>query len=59
MKNRIELSEEQMSRWAELLNLLADLARGIIVDDPGFIERAKQALARIGWSVEIRKGGAS
>ena len=59
MAKRIELNEEQMSQWAELLNLLADLTRAVIAGDAALVELSKRALVRAGWTVEIKNGGAS
>jgi len=59
MSKRIELNDEQMSRWAELLHLLADLAKAVIAGDALLIELAHSELVRAGWIVEIRNGGAA
>lgn len=59
MRKKKELSEKQLAHWAELLNLLADLARAVIADDAASIRAAKSELAKSGWSITIEKGGLS
>lgn len=59
-RKKNELDEKQMARWAELLNLLADLARAVIADDADAIRHAVSELRRTGWNVSIKSsGGAS
>ena len=57
MAKRIDLDEKQLDRWAELLNLLADIARAIIAEDSASVVSACDSLKRAGWMVSIRKGG--
>jgi len=56
MRKKKDLSEKQLACWAELLNLLADLARAVIADDTASIQAAQSDLAKCGWTVTIEIG---